>query len=104
MYTYTPTHRFLVLSAADSAPFNPNNKFLVLSPTESGPDPRTYDEEAVTEFSSTEQSPNMAPSVMHRSNSSSSSASSDSRFNDIAATLPNGFLYLGHTKTRKTSQ
>lgn len=104
MYTYTPTHRFLVLSAANSAPFNPNNKFLVLSPTESGPDPRSYDEEAVIESSITDQIPDMGPSVIHRSNSSSSSASSDSQFNDVAATLPNGFLFLGHTKTRKTSQ
>lgn len=98
MYTYTPTSRFLVLSAADSVPFNPNNKFLVLSPTESGPH-----EEAVTESSSAEQSPDFTPSELHRSNSSSSTESDDSRFNSIAATLPKGFLYLGNTKSRKAS-
>lgn len=94
---------FLVLSAANSAPFNPDNKFLVLSPTESGPDPRSY-EQAVTESSSVEQSPRLGPSSHHRSNSSSSDSSADSRFNSIAATLPKGFLYLGNTKTRKASQ
>lgn len=103
MYTHTPTHRFLVLSAVNSAPFNPSNKFLVLSPTESGPDPRGYDEQAVTE-SSAEQSPDLILSNLHRSDSSSSTSSSDSRFNGIAATLPNGFLYLGNTKTQKASQ
>lgn len=103
MYTHTPTHRFLVLSAADSAPFNPANKFLVLSPTESGPDPRGYDEQAVTE-SSAEESPDLTPSSLHRSHSSSSTVSSDSRFNGIAGTLPNRFLYLGNPKTQKASQ
>lgn len=100
MYTYTPTSRYLVLSAADSAPFNPNNKFLVLSPTESGP----YDEQAVIESSSAEQSPDLTPSNLHRSNSSSSTASDESQFNSLAAAPPNGFLYLGNTKSRKASQ
>lgn len=105
MYTHTPNSRFLVLSADSSAPFNPENKFLVLSPTESGPDPRAFEEQAVSESSSTDQSPNLAPQEHHRSNSSSSTSSVDSRFNDIAATLPNGFLYLGHpNKSRKGSQ
>ncbi|KAJ5725325.1 uncharacterized protein N7483_006682 [Penicillium malachiteum] len=96
MYTYTPTHRFLVLSAVSSAPFNPANKFLVLSPTESGPDPRIYDEQAVAESSSTgEISPKMVPKS-HRSDSSSSVSSMESQ-SDI---LPSGFLYLGHTSRR----
>ena len=104
MYTYTPTHRFLVLSAMSSAPFNPDNKFLVLSPTESGPDPRVYDEQPLTESTSVELSPEMALSKSHRSNSSSSTSSMDSQFNSIPASLPNGFLYLGNTKTRRSSQ
>lgn len=100
MYTSTPTSRFLVLSAADSAPFNPNNKFLVLSPTESVP----HDEQALIESSSTEQSPDLTPSNLHRTNSSSSTDSDDSRFNSIASTLPNRFLYLGNSKSRKALQ
>ncbi|KAJ5578506.1 uncharacterized protein N7459_007470 [Penicillium hispanicum] len=100
MYTYTPTHRFLVLSAPESAPFHPGNKFLVLSPTEFGPDPRVYDEQPLTD-SSSDLSSEME---LHRSNSSSSTSSSDSRFNDIAATLPKGFLYLGNSQTRRSSQ
>ncbi|KAJ5649138.1 uncharacterized protein N7484_002861 [Penicillium longicatenatum] len=89
MYTYTPTHRFLVLSAADSVPFNPANKFLVLSPTESGPDPRVF-EQAVADSPSTEESPNGVPKS-HRSDSTSSTSSEDST---------NGFLFLGHTGRR----
>ncbi|KAJ5161842.1 hypothetical protein N7492_007234 [Penicillium capsulatum] len=101
MYTYTPTTRFLVLSAADSVPFNPNNKFLVLSPTENGPDPRVWDEQAVVDV---DQSSHLAVPEHHRSASSSSSMSSDSQFDGVPATLPNGFLYLGHTKSRRASQ
>lgn len=97
MYSYTPTHRFLVLSAAESVPFNPNNKFLVLSPTENGPDSRVWEEQAVTDI---DQSPLLAVPEHHRADSSSSTMSSDSQFNDIPATLPNGFLYLGHNKRR----
>lgn len=89
MYTYTPTHRFLVLSAAESVPFNPANKFLVLSPTESGPDPRAF-EQAVTDSPSTEESLTAVPKS-HRSDSTSSTSSQDSE---------SGFLYLGHTARR----
>ena len=99
MYTYTATHRFLVLSAPQSAPFHPGNNFLVLSPAESGPDPRAYDEQPLTD--SSDESVEIG---LHRCNSSSSTASSDSRFNNIAATLPKGFLYLGNPKTRRASQ
>ncbi|KAJ5676773.1 uncharacterized protein N7477_002406 [Penicillium maclennaniae] len=99
MYTHTPNARFLVLSADSSAPFNPENKFLVLSPTESGPDPRAF-EEAVSESNSAD----LALQEHHRSNSSSSTSSVDSQFSDIA-TLPSGFLFLGHpNKGRKGSQ
>ncbi|KAJ5091342.1 hypothetical protein NUU61_006212 [Penicillium alfredii] len=98
MYTYTPTHRFLVLSATEQGPYNPSNKFLVLSPTEYGPDPRTWDDQPQPEASSS-LSPDMVPAHV-RSNSSSSTSSTGSRFNDIAATLPNGFLYLGHPKSK----
>lgn len=105
MYTHTPNFRFLVLSADISAPFHPENKFLVLSPTESGPDPRAFEEQAVSESSSTDQSPNLTSQEHHRSNSSSSTSTVDSQFNDLAGKLPNGFLYLGHpNKGRKGSQ
>jgi hypothetical protein len=96
MYTYTPTHRFLVLSAAESGPYDPSNKFLVLSPTESGPDPRVWEDQPQVETSSTEQSPNV---TLNRARTNSSlSTSSSSSLNDLVATLPNGFLYLGHGK------
>ncbi|OQD78440.1 hypothetical protein PENDEC_c001G07014 [Penicillium decumbens] len=105
MYTPTPNSRWLVLSAETSAPFHPENKFLVLSPIESGPDPRAFEEQAISECSSTDLSPNLTHQEHHRSNSSSSTSTVDSRFNDIATTLPNGFLYLGHpNKSRKGSQ
>ncbi|KAJ6110939.1 hypothetical protein N7486_003174 [Penicillium sp. IBT 16267x] len=90
MYTYTPTHRFLVLSAADSVPFNPANKFLVLSPTESGPDPRAF-EQAVNDSPSTGENLNMVPKS-HRSDSTSSTSSEEDSMN--------GFLFLGHTARR----
>jgi hypothetical protein len=100
MYTQTPNARFLVLSADNMAPFNPENKFLVLSPTESGPDPRAF-EQAVSESNSTD----LTPQEHRRSNSSSSASSVDSQFSGITATLPNGFLFLGHPrKARKGSQ
>jgi hypothetical protein len=99
MYTIPPSHRFLVLSAAESGPYNPANQFLVLSPTESGPDPRAF-EESQTETNSAEQSPELAPLSRARTNSSSSTNSSAS-FNDLTGTLPNGFLYLGHGKSKK---
>ncbi|CAI7572816.1 unnamed protein product [Penicillium discolor] len=86
MYTYTPTHRFLVLSAAESGPYHPANKFLVLSPIESGPDPRAWEDQPQIETSSIKESP-----VSLSTNSSVS-------LNDLAATLPSGFLYLGHGK------
>jgi hypothetical protein len=96
MYTYTPTHRFLVLSATESGPYDPSNKFLVLSPTESGPDPRVWEDQPQVETSSTEQSPNV---TLNRARTNSSlSTSSSSSLNDLVATLPNGFLYLGHGK------
>ncbi|KAJ5948095.1 hypothetical protein N7466_001110 [Penicillium verhagenii] len=90
MYTYTPTHRFLVLSAAESVPFNPANKFLVLSPIESGPDPRAFEEEAVSDLAPADQSPTVAPKS-HRSDSTSSTSTVDSE---------KGFLFLGHTPRR----
>ncbi|KAJ5765129.1 hypothetical protein N7520_004688 [Penicillium odoratum] len=92
MYTQTPTHRFLVLSAADSVPFNPANKFLVLSPTESGPDSRSY-EQAVSDSPSADPSPNVVPKS-HRSDSTSSTSSDYS---------VSGYLTLG-TTTRRFSQ
>ncbi|CAI7596486.1 unnamed protein product [Penicillium palitans] len=97
MYTYTPTHRFLVLSAAESGPYHPANKFLVLSPIESGPDPRAWEDQPQIETSSIEESPVLAPTNRARTNSSLSTNSSVS-LNDLAATLPSGFLYLGHGK------
>ncbi|KAJ5767373.1 uncharacterized protein N7511_004989 [Penicillium nucicola] len=96
MYTITPTNRFLVLSATVSGPYDPSNKFLVLSPTESGPDPRVWEDQLQIETGSTEQSPEIAPSRA-RTNSSLSTSSTSS-LNDLVATLPNGFLYLGHGK------
>ncbi|KAJ5551778.1 hypothetical protein N7535_000281 [Penicillium sp. DV-2018c] len=97
MYTYTPTHRFLVLSAAETGPYNPANKFLVLSPTESGPDPRAWEDQPQLETNSAQQSPELAPASRARTNSSLSTNSSVS-LNDLTTTLPNGFLYLGHGK------
>ncbi|KAJ5167254.1 uncharacterized protein N7482_006035 [Penicillium canariense] len=99
MYSIPPPRRFLVLSASVSAPFDPSHKFLVLSPTESDPDPRAYDEQAVTESATADHE-----QELHRSNSSSSASSEDSQFSDVHATLPNGFLYLGHVKKSRTSQ
>ncbi|KAJ5089332.1 hypothetical protein N7532_008016 [Penicillium argentinense] len=100
MHSIPPPRNFLVLSAASSAPYDPSKKFLVLSPTESGPDPRAYDEQVLTD--SNEKNSDFESSI-HRSNSTSSASSDDSRFDDVAATLPNGFLYLGHT-SRRSSQ
>ncbi|KAF7518546.1 hypothetical protein PCG10_010680 [Penicillium crustosum] len=97
MYTYTPTHRFLVLSAAESGPYHPANKFLVLSPIESGPDPRAWEDQPQIETNSIEESPVLAPTSRARTNSSLSTNSSVS-LNDLTATLPSGFLYLGHGK------
>ncbi|KAJ5245327.1 hypothetical protein N7489_005423 [Penicillium chrysogenum] len=97
MYTYTPTHRFLVLSATESGPYDPANKFLVLSPTESGPDPRVWEDQPQIENSSIEEMPVLAPANRARTNSSISTNSSVS-LNDLTATLPSGFLYLGHGK------
>ncbi|KAJ5615161.1 hypothetical protein N7537_000275 [Penicillium hordei] len=97
MYTYTPTHRFLVLSAAESGPYHPGNKFLVLSPVESSPDPRAWEDQSQTEASSIEESPVLAPTNRARTNSSLSTNSSVS-LNDLTAILPSGFLYLGHGK------
>ncbi|KXG50600.1 uncharacterized protein PGRI_043670 [Penicillium griseofulvum] len=99
MYTYTPTHRFLVLSATESGPYNPANKFLVLSPTESGPDPRVWEDESQVETSSIAEGPELAPLGRVRTNSSISTNSSDS-LDDLAVTLPSGFLYLGHGKKK----
>lgn len=101
MFSIPPPTRFLVLSAAESRPYNPmpESKFLVLSPTESGPDPCAI-EESQSETSSAEQSPELAPLSRVRTNSSVSTTSSAS-LNDLAATLPNGFLYLGHGKSKK---
>ncbi|KAJ5515136.1 hypothetical protein N7463_004688 [Penicillium fimorum] len=99
MYTYTPTHRFLVLSATESRPYNPANKFLVLSPIESGPDPRVWEDESQIETSSIEESPVLAPISRARTNSSLSTNSSAS-LNDLTVTLPSGFLYLGHGKKK----
>ncbi|KAJ5883288.1 uncharacterized protein N7473_010174 [Penicillium subrubescens] len=94
-----PPRQFLVLSATSSAPFDPSHKFLVLSPTESGPDSRVYDEQAVTESATVEHE-----QELHRSNSSSSTSSEASQIDEDAATLPSGFLFLGHTKGRRASQ
>lgn len=99
MFKIPPPRQFLVLSAPNSAPFDPSHKFLVLSPTESGPDSRLYDEQAVTESATVEHE-----QELHRSNSSSSTSSEDSQVDDDAATLPSGFLFLGHTKGRRASQ
>ncbi|KAF3397741.1 hypothetical protein F1880_006199 [Penicillium rolfsii] len=93
-----PPRQFLVLSATNSAPFNPSHKFLVLSPTESGPDSRIYDEQAVTESLTVEHE-----QELHRSNSSSSTSSEASQIDEDAATLPSGFLFLGHTKGTKAA-
>ena len=98
MFKIPPPRRFLVLSVPSSAPFDPSHKFLVLSPTESGPDSRLYDEQAVTESATAEHE-----QELHRSNSSSSTSSEDSQVDDDAATLPNGFLFLGHIKSRRAS-
>ncbi|EKV09105.1 hypothetical protein Pdw03_4822 [Penicillium digitatum] len=100
MYTYTPTHRFLVLSATESGPYHPGNKFLVLSPTESGPDTRAWEDQPQIETSSVEESPMFAPVNRARTNSSLSTSSTNSTvsLNDLTATLPSGFLYLGHGK------
>lgn len=102
MYSIPPPTRFLVLSAAESRPHNPstiNNNFLVLSPTESGPDQNAI-EDSQSEISSDEQSPELAPLSRARTNSSVSTNSSGS-FNDLTASLPNGFLFLGHGKKSK---
>jgi hypothetical protein len=99
MYTITPSARFLVLSAAESGPYNPANQFLVLSPTESGPDPRAFEESQI-EINSAEKSPELAPVGRARTNSSLSTNSLVS-VDDLSATLPNGFLYLGHGKSKK---
>ncbi|KAJ5458437.1 hypothetical protein N7475_009825 [Penicillium sp. IBT 31633x] len=99
MYTYTPTHRFLVLSATETGPYNPANKFLVLSPIESGPDPRAWEDHIELETNSTEEIPELAPVSRPRTNSSLSTDSSAS-LDDLTATLPNGFLYLGHGKKK----
>ncbi|KAJ5756385.1 hypothetical protein N7533_005928 [Penicillium manginii] len=96
MPSIPPPRNFLVLSASSSAPFDPSKKFLVLSPTESGPDLAAY-EQALTD--STEQTSD-SEAVLHRSNSTSSSSSEDSQFDDVAATLPAGFLFLGHPSRR----
>ncbi|KAJ5361761.1 hypothetical protein N7541_002605 [Penicillium brevicompactum] len=101
MYSIPPPTRFLVLSAAESRPHNPStasNNFLVLSPTESGPDPRAF-EDSQSETSS-DESPELAPLSRARTNSSVSTNSSGS-FNDLSASLPNGFLFLGHGKSKK---
>lgn len=100
MHSIPPPRNFLVLSANSSAPYDPTKKFLVLSPTESGPDPRVYDEQVLTD--SNEQSPD-SEAGLHRSNSTSSTSSEDSQFDGVAATLPKGFLFLGHT-SRRSSQ
>ncbi|KAJ5961347.1 uncharacterized protein N7479_008497 [Penicillium vulpinum] len=97
MYTYTPTHRFLILSATESRPYNPANKFLVLSPIESGPDPRVWEDQFQVETSSIEENPVLAPANRTRTNSSLSTNSSAS-LDDLAVTLPSGFLFLGHGK------
>ncbi|EPS25638.1 hypothetical protein POX_c04012 [Penicillium oxalicum] len=101
MFQIPPPRQFLVLSAPNSAPFDPSHKFLVLSPTESGPDPRLYDEQAVSEVSALEHEPEL-----HRSHSSSSTLSEDSSVDDVPAvnSLPAGFLFLGHNKNRRASQ
>lgn len=98
MFKIAPPRQFLVLSAPSSAPFDPSHKFLVLSPTESGPDSRLYDEQAVSESATVEHE-----QELHRTNSSSSTLSEDSQVDDDAATLPSGFLFLGHTKSRRAS-
>lgn len=101
MYSIPPPTRFLVLSAPESRPhkaLSPTN-FLVLSPTESGPDPRAL-EESQSETSTDEQSIDLAPLSRARTNSSVSTNSSGS-LNDLTSTLPNGFLFLGHGKSKK---
>ncbi|KAF7718192.1 Uncharacterized protein PECH_005653 [Penicillium ucsense] len=100
MFKIPPPRQFLVLSAPSSAPFDPSHKFLVLSPTESGPDARLYDEQAVAEDATVEIEPEL-----HRSNSSSSTASEASSVDDGANPTPAGFLFLGHNnKGRRASQ
>ncbi|CDM34685.1 hypothetical protein DTO013E5_3391 [Penicillium roqueforti] len=96
MYTYTATHRFLVLSATESGPYYPANKFLVLSPIECGPDPRVWEDQPQIETSSNEEDTVPAPANRARTNSSVSTDSSVS-LDDTAALSP-GFLYLGHGK------
>ncbi|KAJ5221833.1 uncharacterized protein N7469_010720 [Penicillium citrinum] len=100
MHSIPPPRNFLVLSANSSKPFDPSKKFLVLSPTESGPDLGAYDEQALTD--SLERA-SESEAGLHRSDSTSSSSSEGSRFDDAVNTLPGGFLFLGHP-TRRSSQ
>ncbi|OQE24302.1 hypothetical protein PENSTE_c007G05857 [Penicillium steckii] len=100
MHSIPPPRNFLVLSANSSKPFDPSKKFLVLSPTESGPDLGAYDEQVLTD--SPERS-SESEAGLHRSDSTSSSSSEGSPFNDAVNTLPGGFLFLGHP-TRRASQ
>ncbi|GAB1212219.1 hypothetical protein ATERTT37_001351 [Aspergillus terreus] len=78
MYSYTPTH-----------------KFLVLAPIQSGP--RSIDITSQPELTS-EQA---LAAVRERSDSQSSTATAVSQTGDVVSSLPSGFLYLGHDTNGK---
>ncbi|KAJ5624946.1 hypothetical protein N7510_001255 [Penicillium lagena] len=99
MYTYTPTHRFLVLSAPESTPAASSHRFLVLSPTESGPDPRAWEDQP-SQPSPSNQSPTLVPSTLRRPSSSLSTSSADFQLNETTSTSPSDFLYLGHGRSK----
>ncbi|KAJ5819291.1 hypothetical protein N7474_004882 [Penicillium riverlandense] len=99
MYTQTPTHRFLVLSAPESTPAASSHRFLVLSPTESGPDPRAWEDQS-SQPSPSNQSPTMGPSSLHRTSRALSTSSVDSQLNEPTSTSPSDFLYLGHSRSK----
>ncbi|KNG81207.1 hypothetical protein ANOM_011305 [Aspergillus nomiae NRRL 13137] len=70
MYTYTPTHKFLVLSPIHSGPMN--DQVESKEPTQ----------------------------VRERSSSQSSTTSTGSQLRGVFSPLPGGFLYLGHEQDR----
>lgn len=97
MYTYTPTHKFLVLSHTQPAP---RNKFLVLSPTESGPEQdETGPSSPISTGSYQGRDRSDSQSSISSISSTSSTYSTGSTMSGMGATfspLAGGFLYLGH--------
>ncbi|KAL4880170.1 hypothetical protein BJY04DRAFT_219449 [Aspergillus karnatakaensis] len=93
MYTYTATHKFLVLAPVQSAPLRvaKENKFLVLSPTES-PALSPIDEQMETEST--------ISSLARERSDSQSSSDSTAQIRRTVSRLPGGFLYLGHDARR----